>query len=77
MQGYDPYRAQRLFPAHQWERVADATDQSDTTLEWNFGAEGMVGLRDASQQDGPVLVFDEDEWTAFVKAAKLGQTRLV
>lgn len=74
MQGYDPYHAQRLFPPDQWERIANATDQSDTTLEWNCGANGMVGLRDASQHNGPVLVFDEDEWTAFVKEVELRQT---
>lgn len=76
MKGYDPYQAQHLFPDDQWELVAEATDHSDTTLQWNFGVEGMVGLRDASQQDGPVLVFDTGEWTAVEEAIKRGETRL-
>lgn len=75
MEGYDPYQAQNLFPADQWETVVGATEHSDTTLELNFGVDGMVGLRDGSNPDGPVWAFDDAEWSAFGEAVQVGQTR--
>ena len=33
----------------------------------------LIGMRDASRPDGPVLVFTEAEWDAFVAGAKDGE----
>lgn len=33
----------------------------------------LIGMRDAHDPDGPVLVFDEAEWDAFVAGAKDGE----
>ncbi|MGH3678786.1 MAG: DUF397 domain-containing protein [Natronosporangium sp.] len=33
----------------------------------------LIGMRDAADPDGPVLVFDEAEWDAFVAGAKDGE----
>jgi hypothetical protein len=38
-----------------------------------MGTEGLVGLRDSKLAEGPVLVFDDDEWLAFLNAAVAGQ----
>ena len=36
-------------------------------------ADGMVGLRDSASPDGPVLVFDDGEWQAFLAGIELGE----
>lgn len=33
----------------------------------------LIGMRNADQPDGPVLVFTQDEWDAFVLGAKDGE----
>jgi len=35
--------------------------------------DGMVGLRDSATPDGPVLVFDDGEWQAFLAGIELGE----
>lgn len=35
--------------------------------------DGMVGLRDSATPDGPVLVFDDGEWRAFLAGIELGE----
>lgn len=35
--------------------------------------EDLIGMRDAEDPDGPVLVFDQAEWDAFVAGAKDGE----
>lgn len=36
----------------------------------------LVGMRDGHQPDGPVLVFTQQEWDAFVAGAKDGEFNL-
>jgi hypothetical protein len=36
-------------------------------------ADGNVALRDSKQQDGPVLVFTPEEWTAFAAGVRDGE----
>ncbi|KGI79336.1 hypothetical protein IL38_23800 [Actinopolyspora erythraea] len=75
MKGYDPHEARDLFPADQWEKATASQPNGDQCVEWNFGTPGRVGLRDSNHPDGPVLVFDEAEWSAFQEAVKAEQTR--
>lgn len=42
-------------------------------VEVAFLATGNIGLRDAKNPDGPVLIFTPGEWTAFVAGAKDGE----
>jgi hypothetical protein len=35
--------------------------------------DNLIGMRDGQQPDGPVLVFTEEEWDAFVAGAKDGE----
>ena len=54
-----------------------------TRAEWQISGEGgriqiafvdnLIGMRDGHDPDGPVLVFDEAEWDAFVAGAKDGE----
>ncbi|MGW0227507.1 DUF397 domain-containing protein [Actinopolymorpha singaporensis] len=51
--------------------------------EWRSSAAGgdievafvdeLIGMRNAQDPDGPVLVFTEDEWEAFLAGAKDGE----
>jgi hypothetical protein len=36
-------------------------------------ADGNVALRDSKQQDGPVLVFTQAEWAAFMAGVREGE----
>ncbi|MFE3451333.1 DUF397 domain-containing protein [Nonomuraea sp. NPDC059194] len=40
-------------------------------------ADGNVALRDSKDEDGPVLVFTQDEWTAFTAGVRDGEFDLV
>lgn len=33
----------------------------------------LIGVRNAADPDGPILVFDQGEWDAFVEGAKDGE----
>jgi hypothetical protein len=56
-----------------------------TRAQWRGSGEGqggrieiafvddLIGMRDAHDPDGPVLVFTEAEWDAFVAGAKDGE----
>jgi hypothetical protein len=54
--------------------------------QWHGSGEGdriqvafvddLVGMRDGHHPDGPVLVFTEQEWDAFVAGAKDGEFNL-
>jgi len=54
-----------------------------TRAVWQSSGEGgriqvafvddLIGMRDAQNPDGPVLIFDEAEWDAFVAGAKDGE----
>ncbi|MEV5412453.1 DUF397 domain-containing protein [Thermopolyspora sp. NPDC052614] len=34
---------------------------------------GHVGIRDSKNQNGPVLIFPQGEWTAFIGGVKSGE----
>lgn len=36
----------------------------------------LVGMRDGQDPDSPVLIFTEQEWSAFVAGAKVGEFNL-
>ncbi|HEX7746372.1 MAG TPA: DUF397 domain-containing protein [Micromonosporaceae bacterium] len=68
------------FPTHSkgafdlsratWRRAPG--DTSEGGVEVAF-VDDLVGLRNSSQPDGPVLVFTTDEWDAFVAGAQDGE----
>jgi Domain of unknown function (DUF397) len=44
----------------------------DSNVEIAF-VDDLIGMRDGRQPDGPILVFTEAEWEAFVLGAKDGE----
>ncbi|HEY8451072.1 MAG TPA: DUF397 domain-containing protein [Natronosporangium sp.] len=53
-----------------WQRAED--DVSDGAVEIAFVGD-LVGMRNATDPDGPVLVFTRAEWAAFIAGAKDGE----
>ncbi|MFG3602374.1 DUF397 domain-containing protein [Micromonospora chersina] len=53
-----------------WQR-ADG-DTSDSAVEVAF-VDDLIGMRNSAEPDGPVLVFTQDEWDAFVAGARDGE----
>jgi len=70
---YDPFTADRVFPGDAWEVPAFCGPNGGNCVEVNLSAEGVVGIRDGKLVTGPVLVFDDVEWRAFVSSARAGQ----
>ncbi|MEC3978059.1 DUF397 domain-containing protein [Amycolatopsis sp. H20-H5] len=72
---YDPYFVERVFPGEAWQRPEACGPNSANCVEVNLGHDGLVGLRDTKLSDSPVLVFDDEEWEAFLTAARTGSFR--
>ncbi|MEU8296881.1 DUF397 domain-containing protein [Micromonospora sp. NPDC048909] len=53
-----------------WQR-ADG-DTSDSAVEVAF-VDDLIGMRNSAEPDGPVLVFTQAEWDAFVAGAQDGE----
>lgn len=47
-------------------------DPSEGAVEVAF-VDGLVGLRNSSRPDGPILIFTTEEWEAFVAGAQDGE----
>ncbi len=73
MRRYDPYTAAGVFPGDAWESPASCGPNGGNCVQVNLGAPGVIGLRDSKLSGGPVLVFDDGEWVAFLDAARAGQ----
>lgn len=53
-------------------RHADDADGDEARIEVAF-VDGLVGMRDAGDPEGPVLVFTPAEWEAFVGGVEDGE----
>ncbi|GAB3391753.1 DUF397 domain-containing protein [Micromonospora halotolerans] len=53
-----------------WQRAEG--DTSDSAVEVAFVGD-LIGMRNSAEPDGPVLVFTQDEWDAFVAGAQDGE----
>jgi hypothetical protein len=73
MDSYDPAMIGDTFPAGAWETAKFCGPNGGNCVEVNLGTRGLIGLRDSKLATGPVLVFDDQEWDAFLAAAKSGQ----
>ena len=73
MGGYDPVSVADVFPSAGWVAATICGPNGGNCVEVNLGAVGLAGLRDSKVAAGPVLVFAEQEWGAFLKAAKSGR----
>jgi hypothetical protein len=73
MDRYDPATIADVFPAGAWETAEFCGPNGGNCVEVNLGIRGLIGLRDSKLVAGPVLVFDDEEWSAFLDAARSGQ----
>jgi Domain of unknown function (DUF397) len=55
-----------------WRSSSVEDGSADNCVQVAFVDEAIL-LRDARHPDGPVLVFNQDEWDAFVAGAKDGE----
>ncbi|MFC0002694.1 DUF397 domain-containing protein [Micromonospora siamensis] len=53
-----------------WQRAEG--DTSDSAVEVAF-VDDLIGMRNSAEPEGPVLVFTQAEWDAFVAGAQDGE----
>ncbi|MER7168939.1 DUF397 domain-containing protein [Micromonospora sp. NPDC000207] len=53
-----------------WQRAEG--DDSDSAVEVAF-VDDLIGMRNSAEPEGPVLVFTQAEWDAFVAGAQDGE----
>jgi hypothetical protein len=56
----------------QWQKSTRSGPNCDNCVEVAF-VDGAIAVRDSKHEDGPVLLFTQDEWDAFVAGAKEGE----
>jgi hypothetical protein len=56
----------------QWRRSNRSGTSSDNCVEVAF-VDGAIAVRDSRNPTGPVLLFTQSEWDAFVGGAKDGE----
>jgi hypothetical protein len=55
----------------EWQKSPLSNPNGNQCVEISFTTDA-VGVRDSRNPDGAVLVFDRDEWTAFVDGVAAG-----
>ena len=59
------------FSTGRWRKSTVSGDGGCLQVAYT---EGMIGLRDSKDgDDGPILVFSEREWSAFLAGARSGE----
>lgn len=54
-------------------RLETPNEALPTSVQMIRYADGHIGIRDPKVEDSPVLLFDRQEWDAFVKGVKAGE----
>lgn len=73
---YDPAEAAGLFPEDGWNKSTFSDPSGVGCVQINRDAipiHGVLGLRDSKQPEAATLVFDQQEWTAFLSGAQSGE----
>lgn len=55
-----------------WQKSSRSGPYSDNCVEVAF-VDGAIAVRDSTHSDGPILLFTQQEWDAFVGGAKDGE----
>jgi Domain of unknown function (DUF397) len=55
-----------------WRKSSRSNGQGGNCVEVAL-VDGLVGVRDSKQAEGPVLVFSREAWQGFVRAISMGQ----
>lgn len=56
----------------EWQKSSRSGPNCDNCVEVAF-VDGAIAVRDSKRPDGPVLLFTQEEWDAFVGGAKDGE----
>jgi len=56
----------------QWQKSSRSGPNCDNCVEVAF-VDGAIAVRDSKRPDGPILLFTQEEWDAFVWGAKDGE----
>jgi Domain of unknown function (DUF397) len=56
----------------EWRKSNRSGSHSENCVEVAF-VDGTIAVRDSKRPEGPVLLFTQDEWDAFVGGAKDGE----
>jgi hypothetical protein len=56
----------------KWQKSSRSGPNCDNCVEVAF-MDGAIAVRDSKSPTGPVLLFTQDEWDAFVGGAKDGE----
>jgi Domain of unknown function (DUF397) len=56
----------------EWQKSSRSGPNCDNCVEVAF-VDGAIAVRDSKHEGGPVLLFTQDEWDAFVAGAKGGE----
>jgi hypothetical protein len=56
----------------RWQKSSRSGPNCDNCVEVAF-VDGVIAVRDSKRPGGPVLLFTQDEWDAFVGGAKDGE----
>jgi len=73
MDSYDPATIADAFPVDAWQAATFCGPNGGNCVEVNRAVRGIIGMRDSKPTAGPVLAFDDEEWGAFLVAAKSGR----
>ena len=57
----------------EWKRAGEPVPGEGSFVEVAF-VDDLIGMRDGANPAGPVLVFTQSEWDAFVDGAKDGES---
>lgn len=58
-----------------WRKSSRSNGNSGNCVEFAV-VDGMIGLRDSKNPDGPVLIFTPQEWEAFTDGVQNGEFNL-
>jgi hypothetical protein len=56
----------------EWQKSSRSGPNCDNCVEVAF-VDGAIAVRDSTRPGGPVLLFTQEEWDAFVGGAKDGE----
>ncbi|MET8003872.1 DUF397 domain-containing protein [Nonomuraea glycinis] len=60
----------------EWRKATRSNGNGGACVEVARNIPGIVAVRDSKNPDGPALVFNHDEWNAFLNGAVKGEFNL-
>jgi uncharacterized protein DUF397 len=60
----------------KWRKSSYSNGNGGACVEVARNLPGVVAVRDSKDPDGPELIFDADQWAAFTRGIKAGDSGL-